>query len=126
MYHSSIILNKYYSAKNGNELNNHVRRCPILPNTTLYRIFENGEGVFNPQFQVDSDQEPSPVVQPQVGDIHLWEDFISPSQSEGNENIATQNRETNSEELNVQVISCVDGITTYEITCIILNGLDSS
>ena len=89
-------------------------------------MFENGEGVFNPQFQVDSDQEPSPVVQPQVGDIHLWEDFISPSQGEGNENIATQNRETSSEELNVQVISCVDGITTYEITCIILNGLDNS
>ena len=126
MYHSSIILNKYYSAKNGNELNNHDKRCPILPNTTLYRIFENGEGVFNPQFQVDSDQEPSPVVQPQIGDIHLWEDSISPDQSEGNENISTQSGETNSEELNVHVISCIDGITTYEVTCIILIELDNS
>ena len=114
-YILSIILNKSYSAKNANELNNHDNHYLILPNTTLFNIFENREGVFNPRFQVDSEQEPGTVVQPQVGDIHLWEDSVSSNQSEGNENIYTQNRGASNEELNIQVISCIDGVTTYKI-----------
>ena len=114
---SSTILKKTCSANNTSELNNHNnQQYLIIPNTTLFDIYENREGVFNPNFQVDSEQEPSPVVPLGAGDIHLCEDSVSANHNTGNENISTQSREIN-KELNVQVISDIDGVTTCEITC---------